>query len=486
MIKSLPRLVASLLVLSAALAPAAALALAQSPVVRAILFFSPTCPHCHRVIREDLPIIFANFGGEPQVYYDRTVPVQELAFYEVTNGQVEILLVDVSRVEGWDLFAASDERYGDILQGSHGVPRLVIGDTVLVGSLDIPSNLPRLVAEGLGAGGIDWPDLPGMQQAVASIPGRPLAVADTAAEVEGEGVVPEGAEGAAETQPVAEPEGPVETESAGEGGEETGPATGARPGVESVPAREPEPEGRATEGGSEAATATQPGLEAEPTDTSPPPPSPEGVTEVDEPGDTAASSLAVIPERRPSMIELYSQDPVGNSISVVVLIGMVLSLLVVAARPRLPVWRRELGVEILLISLLGIVVASYLTYVESQGVSAVCGPVGDCNAVQQSEYANLFGLIPVGAIGLVGYVAIIAAWLVTKRYSGAAADWARVSLLGMTVFGTLFSVYLTFLEPFVIGATCAWCLTSAVVITLLMWLSARPGLEAWARVRGTN
>ena len=52
-----------------------------------------------------------------------------------------------------------------------------------------------------------------------------------------------------------------------------------------------------------------------------------------------------------------------------------------------------------------------------------------------------------------------------------------------TVSGTLFSIYLTFLEPFVIGATCAWCLASAVILTLLMWLSARPGFDAWKRLR---
>jgi uncharacterized membrane protein len=37
---------------------------------------------------------------------------------------------------------------------------------------------------------------------------------------------------------------------------------------------------------------------------------------------------------------------------------------------------------------------------------------------------------------------------------------------------TLFSIYLTALEPFVIGATCAWCLSSAVIVTLLLMLSA--------------
>jgi uncharacterized membrane protein len=45
----------------------------------------------------------------------------------------------------------------------------------------------------------------------------------------------------------------------------------------------------------------------------------------------------------------------------------------------------------------------------------------------------------------------------------------------MTLFGTLFSIYLTFLEPFVIGATCAWCLASAVIMTALLWLAATPG-----------
>jgi uncharacterized membrane protein len=42
---------------------------------------------------------------------------------------------------------------------------------------------------------------------------------------------------------------------------------------------------------------------------------------------------------------------------------------------------------------------------------------------------------------------------------------------GMAILAVAFSVYLTFLEPFVIKAVCIWCLTSAVVITLVMLLS---------------
>ena len=50
----------------------------------------------------------------------------------------------------------------------------------------------------------------------------------------------------------------------------------------------------------------------------------------------------------------------------------------------------------------------------------------------------------------------------------------------MALFGVLFSLYLTYLEPFVIRAVCIWCLTSAVIITLLMLLSLEPALHAFA------
>jgi len=49
---------------------------------------------------------------------------------------------------------------------------------------------------------------------------------------------------------------------------------------------------------------------------------------------------------------------------------------------------------------------------------------------------------------------------------------------GMVWIGTLFSIYLTFLEPFVIGASCIWCLTSAVIMTLLLWATTPAALQA--------
>src|SRR5690606_5295239 len=44
-------------------------------------------------------------------------------------------------------------------------PTLVIGSTVLIGSGDIPAQLPTLVREGLEAGGLGLPAIPGLREA---------------------------------------------------------------------------------------------------------------------------------------------------------------------------------------------------------------------------------------------------------------------------------------------------------------------------------
>jgi len=75
-----------------------------------------------------------------------------------------------------------------------------------------------------------------------------------------------------------------------------------------------------------------------------------------------------------------------------------------------------------------------------------------------------------------GYAAILAGWGIALR-GGAHVRGAAVRLTwAMAAGATLFSAWLTFLEPFVIGASCAWCLSSAVIVTLLL-LAATPALQ---------
>jgi hypothetical protein len=94
-----------LFLLVATLFPVAAPAAAQStgeddPVVRVVFFFSPSCGHCEYVINDVLPSIFEQYGGEPEIFFDDTQPSTEVAFYEMTNGTLDILLGEVTTATG--------------------------------------------------------------------------------------------------------------------------------------------------------------------------------------------------------------------------------------------------------------------------------------------------------------------------------------------------------------------------------------------------
>lgn len=145
--------------------------------------------------------------------------------------------------------------------------------------------------------------------------------------------------------------------------------------------------------------------------------------------------------------------------------------------PVLPEWAERL---IPLLAIAGLGVALYLTYVETTNTQAVCGPVGDCNEVQASPFAKLFGVLPVGLLGALGYVGILGAWGLNRFGRGALAQLAPLALFGMALFGVVFSIYLTYLELYIIRAVCIWCLTSASIMALMLVLSVGPAVGALA------
>lgn len=155
----------------------------------------------------------------------------------------------------------------------------------------------------------------------------------------------------------------------------------------------------------------------------------------------------------------------GGGLAALILLALGVTFVLSVRRVARKGWPTQMpGPGFLLLIVLGLGVAGYLTYVETQAVSAVCGPVGDCNAVQSSAYAKLFGFLPVALLGLLGYLAMGATWLWARRRS---STWQRRMsrlLWGMAAFGVGFSLYLTALEVFVLKAVCLWCLTSAVLM----------------------
>ncbi len=201
---------------------------------------------------------------------------------------------------------------------------------------------------------------------------------------------------------------------------------------------------------------------------------------------------------QPLFIQKFMRDPLANSIAVIVLIGMLASIAALAYRfinppeetegPNKPVkssanWRNW---GVLVLCLLGLGVAGYLTFVETTHTTAICGPIGNCNSVQTSKYATLWGFLPVGVFGIIGYMALAIAWLVHLFTTDAFKTYSSLVAWGMALLGVLFSIYLTFLEPFVIGATCAWCISSAIIITLLLWVTTAPAIQASGELSGDD
>jgi uncharacterized membrane protein len=83
----------------------------------------------------------------------------------------------------------------------------------------------------------------------------------------------------------------------------------------------------------------------------------------------------------------------------------------------------------------------------------------------------LFGLLPVGVLGGIGYLAILAAWAIAQFVRGRLSHLAAVSVFALSLFGVLFSIYLTYLELVIIRAVCIWCLTSALIMAALLMLT---------------
>jgi uncharacterized membrane protein len=112
------------------------------------------------------------------------------------------------------------------------------------------------------------------------------------------------------------------------------------------------------------------------------------------------------------------------------------------------------------IAVLGLALAAYLTYVHYSGTRPACTAGDACTKVQTSVYSKIGG-VPVALIGLIGYVGIVGSLVVRDR------DEVRLATLVMTVIGLCFSGYLSYREVFTLKTICEECATSAVLMLLL-------------------
>lgn len=129
------------------------------------------------------------------------------------------------------------------------------------------------------------------------------------------------------------------------------------------------------------------------------------------------------------------------------------------------------------ISLIGLIDSIYLTWIKLADQTASCAGIGDCEAVNTSRYSEVMG-IPIALLGAGGFLLILLLlWL--DRPGSAGSETSRFALFGVTLAGTVYSAYLTYIEIAVIRAVCPFCVVSAVAMALLFALSL-VRLRLWA------
>lgn len=120
----------------------------------------------------------------------------------------------------------------------------------------------------------------------------------------------------------------------------------------------------------------------------------------------------------------------------------------------------------LLASLAGAALAGYLVYENARGDSGVCVIAHGCSTVQGSRYGKLLG-IPVSVPGFTLYAGLAALSILWLRNAmPGRPNVTALAFLG-SLFGVLFSAYLTYLEAFVIDAWCIYCIASAILMSAI-------------------
>ncbi len=125
---------------------------------------------------------------------------------------------------------------------------------------------------------------------------------------------------------------------------------------------------------------------------------------------------------------------------------------------------------ILIIAVVGLLDAAYLWIIKITNNQALCPQgLGDCWSVNNSSYSEIYG-VPVSVFGILTYITIIVLLQLERKNK----FWKQNSVLvqfGISLIGVIFSLYLTYIQFFVLQKICPFCIVSAFTITTLFILT---------------
>ena len=121
-------------------------------------------------------------------------------------------------------------------------------------------------------------------------------------------------------------------------------------------------------------------------------------------------------------------------------------------------------------SAIGLIDALYLTWMKITNNPRMCiQGLGDCFTVNTSKYSEIAG-IPVAVLGAAAYLFLFLILLNENR-----TDFLKTNsvlfVFGITLAGTLFSGYLTYIELFILKQICPFCVVSAITMLILLVIS---------------
>ncbi len=123
----------------------------------------------------------------------------------------------------------------------------------------------------------------------------------------------------------------------------------------------------------------------------------------------------------------------------------------------------------IVLAVLGLLDSIYLVWVKYTGAYALCGPIGNCESVNSSRYSEIYG-IPIALLGAFAYLMMLVFLLLENR-GRFWNEYNPIIVFGMSLIGVLYSLYLTYIEIFVLKAICPYCVISAIILVLLLILS---------------
>jgi uncharacterized membrane protein len=119
-----------------------------------------------------------------------------------------------------------------------------------------------------------------------------------------------------------------------------------------------------------------------------------------------------------------------------------------------------------LLSLAGLFVSAYLYLYKIGKIGSLACGTGGCETVQLSPWSRIAGL-EVSFIGILGYAGLLLLSLASLQPGLVPQRWPTTILAVLSGTGIVFTIYLTYLEVFVIHAICRWCVVSGVIIVAI-------------------